>query len=449
MPPPPPSSSTSNTNDKRRVPSKLQNGNIRRTMHNKSNNSSITKEENTNSISLESVPAPPPPPPPLPPSSSIVNPINDQSLEKQQSSPRLSSHSSSSSLSSSLKRQSKPPPVVFLNKSIDIELNDVSFGFDIDSTTLNKSLDDINDDNNNKSLTIEEDIDITNTSSEPIQSNEMLTQKYSNRRYPQRNNRGPQFYSGSDIRPQHHRNYPSQPIPQPSYIDPLLYLQYNQQRYQQLAYLNFLRAQYISPQSQYVFLPTYPTTTTTTTNETEFDDETNQTSTEQIQEPLLVYATPTSQLYYQPSTVKKSYTDSEQQQQPTASIPTVYTTTPTIYPSHYYYPSQVQHLIPSHPAYFQPITSPSLLIDTKSEQNDTDDVDIDNDYENSRKLCHPLRQQSSSDIMSNALQLVYSQQKRNAQTDRFNLDDLTAYLAMKWTDTVDHYVQGIKFNLKN
>ncbi len=44
--------------------------------------------------------------------------------------------------------------------------------------------------------------------------------------------------------------------------------------------------------------------------------------------------------------------------------------------------------------------------------------------------------------MSNALQLVYSQEKRNAQTDQFNLDQLTAYLAMKWTDTIDHYEQG-------
>ena len=44
--------------------------------------------------------------------------------------------------------------------------------------------------------------------------------------------------------------------------------------------------------------------------------------------------------------------------------------------------------------------------------------------------------------MSSALQLVYSQQRRNAQTNRFNLDDLTAYLAMKWTDTMDHYEQG-------
>jgi hypothetical protein len=49
--------------------------------------------------------------------------------------------------------------------------------------------------------------------------------------------------------------------------------------------------------------------------------------------------------------------------------------------------------------------------------------------------------------MSNALQLVYSQEKRNAQTDRFNLDQLTAYLAMKWTETVDHYEQGNKIFL--
>jgi hypothetical protein len=81
----------------------------------------------------------------------------------------------------------------------------------------------------------------------------------------------------------------------------------------------------------------------------------------------------------------------------------------------------------------------------KSEPNETDDVHIeDHDYEKSTKSYLQTRQQSSSDIMSNALQLVYSQQRRNAQTDRFNLDDLTAYLAMKWTDTVDHYEQGIE-----
>ena len=68
------------------------------------------------------------------------------------------------------------------------------------------------------------------------------------------------------------------------------------------------------------------------------------------------------------------------------------------------------------------------------------------DYEKSTKSYLQTRQQSSSDIMSNALQLVYSQQRRNAQTDRFNLDDLTAYLAMKWTDTVDHYEQGTTGN---
>jgi len=231
---------------------------------------------------------------------------------------------------------------------------------------------------------------------------------------------------------------------QSSYIDPRLLLQYNQQRLanysQQLAYMNLLRTQYISPQSQYVYLPT----TYTTNNETDANEETNQTSSDQIQEPLLVYATATGQFYFHPSSTKKSHVDSEQQQQSTP-IPTVYTTTPNVYPSHYYYPSQTQHLIQSHPAFFQPIASPSLLTDLKSEPNETDDVHIeDHDYEKSTKSYLQTRQQSSSDIMSNALQLVYSQQRRNAQTDRFNLDDLTAYLAMKWTDTVDHYEQGIE-----
>jgi hypothetical protein len=430
--PPPPSSSSSNTNYKRRIPSTLQNGTIRPKIPNKPTNSSIKKEENIyTSIPSESA---------SPPTSSIVNPIPEQPSEKQQSSTRLSSHSSSSSLSSLLKKQSKPPPVVFLNKSLDIELNDVSFGFDLDSITLNKTSD---DDLNNKPSTIEQDIDpMTDTSMEPTQSHEMLTQKSNRKFLPQRNNRGPQFYSGSDIRPQHHRNYP----PQSSYIDPFALLQYNQQRLanysQQLAYMNFLRTQYIPPQSQYIYLPpTYPTTTVT--NETDLDEETNPTSNDQIQEPLLVYATPTGQLYYQqPTTTKKTYPDSEQS---TAPLPTVYTTTPTMYPSHYYYPSQVQPIIPPHTAYFQPITSPLLVNETKSEQNEIDDVELDDEYENSTQVHHQLRQPSSSDIMSNALQLVYSQQRKNAQTDRFNLDDLTAYLAMKWTDTVDHYVQGRKF----
>jgi hypothetical protein len=419
---PPPTSSSSNANDKRHVPSTSQNGIIRATIPNKSDSSSIIKEENhqnNNSLPSESIP----------PSSSIANPITEQSLEKQQSSPRLSSHSSSSSLSSLLKRQSKPPPVVFLNKSIDIELNDVSFGFDLDSTTLDQTPADIN----NQPSTIEQVTDNTSVSPsiEPTQSNEMLTQK-SHRKYPQRNNRGPQFYSGSDIRPQHHRTYPTQPVPQPSYIDPLLLLQYNQQRIvnysQQLAYMNYLRTQYVSPQSQYIYLPTtYPTTTT---NETEPDEEPN----DQVQ---VVYATPTGQIYFQPSTNKQPYPDPEQ----------IVTPIQTVYPTQYFYPSQVQHVIPSHSAYFQPILSTPLVIDTKSEQNDIDDLDLGDDYENSTKSYHQKHQQSSSDIMSNALQLVYSQQRRNAQTDRFNLDDLTSYLAMKWTDAVDHHMQGKKKKL--
>ncbi|CAF1007234.1 unnamed protein product [Adineta steineri] len=466
--PPPPSSSSSNINDKRRILPTSHNG-IQRPIirnhfsNNKPVNSSIPVEDNTskqnnnnnNSIHSESISNQSSIQTEQSSSSIVVNPINDHSIEKQQLSPRLSSHSSSSSLSSLIKRQSKPPPVVFLNKSIDIELNDVSFGFDLDTTTLNKSSDEINDNNNNnnKSLTNENDLESINPSVESIPSTDTITEKTTRKFQQRNNNRGPQFYSGSDIRPHQHRNYQPQ---SPYNIDPLLLLQYNQRvaNYsQQLAYMNLLRTQYMTQQSSYVYLSnaytTAPTAAATvppppTTNETDADDETNQASSEPIPEPLLVYATPTGQYYFQPASTKNDSEHQHQQQQQATPMPTVYTTTPTMYPSHYFYPPQAQHLLTSHPAYFQPIPSTSLLINTKSEQNDIDDVIInDDDYEKSTKLYLSTRQQSSSDIMSNALQLVYSQQKRNAQTDRFNLDDLTAYLAMKWTDTVDHYEQGI------
>jgi hypothetical protein len=185
--------------------------------------------------------------------------------------------------------------------------------------------------------------------------------------------------------------------------------------------MNLLRTQYLSSQSQYVLIPTQTNTTTYETNQ----DEKN-SNDESIQEPLLVYTTipgQTQPIYYQQQT-KKSFEQS------------------SIYPTQYFYPT--------HPAYFQPISS-SLLIDNKSQHDETDndeeeeeeeEEEVDNDYEKSTKLSQQTRQQSSSHIMSNALQLVYSQEKRNAQTDRFNLDQLTAYLAMKWTDTIDHYEQG-------
>ncbi|CAF1245321.1 unnamed protein product [Rotaria sordida] len=466
---------SSNINDKRRFQSSTstQNGIIRSTIRNSLSNIkpfiSTTKEEHTNRISSSpppssqaisqtsvqptSIPPPqsqPPPPPPTSSSSSMSNHVIEQS------SPRLSSHSSSSSLPSLLKRQSKAPPVVFLNKSIDIELNDVSFGFDVENPITDKPLTPTS-----SSLPIEKEIETESNTLSSLQLNDSsinLKSSSSRRSYQQqqqqRNNRGLLFYSGSDIRPQqqqqhHHRNYPSQS----SYIDPLLLLSYNQSRFatnysQQLAYMNLLRTQYLSSPSPYVLIPT--TYTTTTTNDIEQDskihdddnDGINQTS-EQMQEPLLIYATiptQTGPIYLQ--STKKSYYELEQLQQSSMS---------TMYPTQYFYPTQTQH-IPSHPAYFQPITSPSLLIDTKSQQDDTDNDDDDdvvdnnnnnnNDYDKSTRLFHQTQQQSSSHIMSNALQLVYSQEKRNLQTDRFNLDQLTAYLAMKWTDTINHYEQG-------
>ncbi|CAF3761458.1 unnamed protein product [Rotaria sp. Silwood1] len=472
---------SSNINDKRRFQSSTltQNGILRPTIRNSLSNikpfistttTTITKEENINRISsspppssqtisqisvqpitTSSSPLQPPPPPPSSSSSSVSNHVIEQS------SPRLSSHSSSSSLPSLIKRQSKPPPVVFLNKSIDIELNDVSFGFDVENSISDKPETPIQ-----SPIPIEKEIENESNILSSLQINDSsINSKSSSRRsyqQQQRNNRGLLFYSGSDIRPQQqqqqqqqHRNYSSQS----SYVDPLLLLQYNQQRCaanysQQLAYMNLLRTQYLSSQSQYVLIPTtYPTPPpppTTTTNDIEQDEknpdeEINQTS-EQIQEPLLVYATiptQTGPIYIQPT--KKSYYDVEQLQQTSMS---------TIYPTQYFYSTQTQHIIPSHTAYFQPISSPSLLIDTKSQQDNTEDDDDDNnnnnndnDYEKSTRLFHQTQQQqSSSHIMSNALQLVYSQERRNVQTDRFNLDQLTAYLAMKWTDTINHYEQG-------
>ncbi|CAF3831561.1 unnamed protein product [Rotaria sordida] len=466
---------SSNINDKRRFQSSTstQNGIIRSTIRNSLSNIkpfiSTTKEEHTNRISSSpppssqaisqtsvqptSIPPPQSQPPPPPPTSSSSSSISNHVIE--QSSPRLSSHSSSSSLPSLLKRQSKAPPVVFLNKSIDIELNDVSFGFDVENPITDKPLTPTS-----SSLPIEKEIETESNTLSSLQLNDSsinLKSSSSRRSYQQhqqqqqRNNRGLLFYSGSDIRPQqqqhHHRNYPSQS----SYIDPLLLLSYNQSRFatnysQQLAYMNLLRTQYLSSPSPYVLIPT---TYTTTTNDIEQDskihdddnDGINQTS-EQMQEPLLIYATiptQTGPIYLQ--STKKSYYELEQLQQSSMS---------TMYPTQYFYPTQTQH-IPSHTAYFQPITSPSLLIDTKSQQDDTDNDDDDdvvdnnnnnNDYDKSTRLFHQTQQQSSSHIMSNALQLVYSQEKRNLQTDRFNLDQLTAYLAMKWTDTINHYEQG-------
>ncbi|CAF3735883.1 unnamed protein product [Adineta steineri] len=431
-----------NNNDKRRF---QQNENVRSTIRNGPLNTqpyvnTATKEEKIDSasqtVSQTSVlqsppPSSQPPAPPVPLTSSISNNSTEQR------SPRLSSQSSSSSLSSLLKRQSKPPPVVFLNKSVDVELNDVSFGFDVDNPII---------DDKPLTPTLSSPPPPPSTEKEPeilssTQSNDFLinSKSSSSRRsyqsqQQQRGNRGSFFYSGPDIRTHNHRNYPSQtPVTQPSYIDPVLLQQYNQQRLanysQQLAYMNLFRTQYMHSQQPYILIPaTYTATNDNDQDEKILDDETISTS-EHIQEPLLVYTPIPTQLgpiYLQQT--KKLSNDLEQQ------MPI-----PTIYPQQYYYPPQT-----SHPAYFQPISSPTLILDTKSQQDGSDDEqeEQDNNYEKSTRLFHQTRQQSSSHIMSNALQLVYSQERRNAQTDHFNLDQLTAYLAMKWTDTIDHYEQG-------
>jgi len=402
---------TARFSDKRRF-QPTQNGLNRSTTSNSKSSIPITKEEDqTTSVSL---PPPPPsavsteipaaiPPIPLPPPSS--------SSISEQTSPRLSSHSSSSSLSSLLKRQSKvAPPVVFLNKSIDIELNDVSFGFDMETSTTTATdkpstptptspLSPVQ-----PSLTSEPSVDKDNYHSSPTK-----------RSYPQRNIRSQPFHSSNtDTRSHQQRNYSSSQSSS-SYADPYLLLQYQQQ----LAYMNYFRSQYLPSQSSYVLIPTVPPSSGLEPNPNDKDS-----PNEQIHEPLFVYTAFPGQnqpIYYQQN--KKS-----------------------MYPSQYFYPA-------THPAYFQPIST-SSVIDNKSQQDDTDhddildDDEIEHDYDkSSTRLFHrmqPSSSSSSSHIMSNALQLVYSQEKFNAQTDRFNLDQITAYLAMKWTETVDHYEQGIK-----
>ena len=418
----------SSTNDKRRFPvAPLQNGSTRPNIRPAPSTSKSFASNTTSALPAAAAAALP-----LPSSLSTTT--------AEQSSPRLSSHSSSSSLSSLVKRQSKPPPVVFLNKSADVELDGVSFGFDVDHP--------LSDPPASVSSHDKEHDTETNTlsSTSPTVSTQSNDYSKPSRRSQQRNNRGSSFYSGSDIRPQHQqqRHYASPPTP--SYVDPFLLFQYNQQRLgpnysQQLAYMNYLRAQYLSQQAQYVLVPT-PNAAYPPAANGEFDPDeplaSDEPTSEQMQEPLLVYTTiptPSGQIYFQPTvTMKKTYQDVEQ---------------PTAYPAQFFY-SAAPNLIPSSAAYFQPIPSipsPSLFIDTKSPLDNTDDEDAANEhhYGQPARLYQQQQQSSSSSsshIMSNALKLVYSQEKRHAPTDRFNLEQLTVHFAMKWTDTVNQYEQG-------
>ena len=206
--------------------------------------------------------------------------------------------------------------------------------------------------------------------------------------------------------------------------------------------MNYMRAQYLSQQAQYVLVPT-PNVYPSSAGNDEFDQDEplaggDEPASEQMQEPLLVYTTiptPSGQIYFQPTvTMKKSYQDVEQ---------------PSAYPAQFFYPG-AQNLIPSSAAYFQPIPSipsPLLFIDTKSSLDNTDDEGAavaEHNYGPSARLYQQQQSSSSSSshIMSNALKLVYSQEKRHAPTDRFNLEQLTVHLAMKWTETVNQYEQG-------
>ncbi|CAF1048006.1 unnamed protein product [Adineta ricciae] len=435
---------SSSTNDKRRFmpQTTLQNGTARSKM--RVNGPSNVKSSNSPSTIEETAPSAPQSvfqTSTVPPASSsaISNNVADQL------SPRLSSHSSSSSITSSLKRPSKPPPVVFFNKSEDVQLNGVSFGFDIENPLVDKFVTETLSSSSSLPPTPSSaPLSAVDKEQETPSSTPPIDPKTSSSRrsyQQQRSNRGQVFNSGSDFHSHQHnnQNYPSQttPLTQSSYVDPLLFLQYNQQRLisnysQPFPYMSMARPPYISSQTQYYIIPTGYTTSTTndaTTatgqDENTSNDDDNETaqSSEHAQAPLLFYTAISAPMYLQP--MKKGPSDLEQ------PVPI-----PPMYAPPYYYPTQTPHA-----AYFQPITPASLLIESKSQQDDSDNED---GYESSTRLFHQSRQQSSSHIMSNALQLVYSQERRNAPTDRFNLDQLTAYLAMKWTDAVGHYEQGKK-----
>lgn len=389
-----------------------------------------TREESTSLPFQSTSTAPPPPQQPLPPPASTSSNLTEQL------SPRLSSHSSSSSIASSQKRPSKPPPVVFLNKSEDVELNDVSFGFDMEHPPAEEPTPNARF---SPPLPAPSEIEkeAEHLASLQLNGSSADSDATSSRRAQQRTPRESTFYADADIRSQpqhaHNRVYPtSTSTVTPGYIDPVLLLQYNQQRFaasypQHIAYMNFMRPPFVSPQSPYVLIPAaYPTTNEIARDENKPDDETGP-APDHVQEPLLVYATIPTQLgsvYLPPG--KKGVNDADPQ------VPVQ-----AMYPPPYFYPPVMPNT-----AYFQPITSPSFVAEDKSQQNDTDDEANDHDYQKSTRLAQQTRQQSSSHIMSNALQLVYSQERRSAQTDRFNLDQLTAYLSMKWIDAVDHYEQG-------
>jgi len=460
-------------NDKRRFVSTTENETKRLSSRNSLPNmkSNLPTGQNvvTSTATAVASATPPLPPPPqtvaaaaavTTTTTTTTNPPVDSLIEKPQSSPRLSSQSSTSSLSSLLKRTSKAPAVVFLNKSANIELNDVSFGFDIDPISsdfsiTNQTRRETDETNDSHSSTQNESNQQENSLAEQIPTEHSTTPTIVTAPpiAPQRNTRDPQFYSGSDIRPHHRPYHPTQTIPTTPYIDPLLLLQYNQQRFPNypspLTYMNILRAPYLHSQPQYVFLPSsYPPVIP---NESETDvkttDETttsppitsNRTSNESIPEASLTYSSvpneSTTMFYPSTGNVQGNVP-------PPPPLSSIYPHTSAMF-----YPRLTQNpptIFPPPTAYFQPISSPSLYVETKLDERA---IEQDNhSYENSRQTYHSKDQlpSTSSDIMSNALQLVYSQQRRNAQTDRFNLDDLTAYLALKWTETVDHYEQGDK-----
>ncbi|CAF1588831.1 unnamed protein product, partial [Didymodactylos carnosus] len=71
----------------------------------------------------------------------------------------------------------------------------------------------------------------------------------------------------------------------------------------------------------------------------------------------------------------------------------------------------------------------------QQQNNSTGELSVESNSHNTPATS--TQQSSSSRIMSNVLQIVYRQER-----GEFNLDDITCYLANRWSETIDRYTKG-------
>lgn len=324
----------------------------------------------------------------------------------------------------STKNNGKTAPVVFLNKSAEVQLNDVSFGFDLENSNESTSVD--------RSFV-----------SKTRQENLFFSQK------SESTNENPshqeEIHSNNEFRNIHPQEHLFNHQPNLTHVDPVSLYQFNQQRLaasfsQQPHFLNLVRNPYLTQTAPYLFVPPVYQNES---NKTRTIEQSNDENKPNLQEPLIVYtAIPNStagQIYFQPM-LNSGKNLNEFEHPPVIPQTTMYSQS-NFYPSPLFY----SNFLPNHPAYFQPIPSSSTFksqFDETEPEDFDDDDDDDDDLYDSRSKNEVSSSSSSAHIMSNALQLVYSHQKKNTPKDQFNLESLTAHLAMKWTDGINRFEQG-------